>query len=198
MPFTKVCVICKDDFTTSRVNAKWCPACKPKAARLYARMKAKEYRNAHKEEVDGRAREWLKAHPERVKEYRAKCYVKPCSSCGAKRWRTKRGRSGATRMDPFLCGECKMELRHMNKMVKCYYCGSMFFSRYNPGTETKGRACSSCYGVYTRAAEVLHISRERVRQLVNKKISRNGTTRIEAVDAILEERLGIGYEEEVR
>lgn len=192
MSFTRTCVICKDDFTTSKVNAKWCPVCKPVGTRLYARVKAKEYREAHKEQVDGRAREWMKAHPEKVKEYRAKCYVKPCASCGEKRWRNSRER--VSRKDPFLCGKCKMELRHMDKMVKCYFCGNMFFSKFAQRGEAKARACSSCYGIYTKAAEALHISRERVRQLVNKKIRRNGTTRIEAVDAILEERLGVDNE----
>lgn len=48
--------------------------------------------------------------------------------------------------------------------------------------------CHECHGIYTKLANGWGLSRERVRQLVNKEVEKYGVTLQEAIHNVIENR----------
>lgn len=110
----------------------------------------------------------------------------PCRRCGALRWRNLKRQYT---QPEFLCNKCQRDDRRAAwPRVSCWLCGSEF--EMAPGNARRGKrhACANCQGLYTRVTQAVGLSRERVRQLVQRECSRNGGTPAAALTRIVEER----------
>ena len=130
-----------------------------------------------------RTREWKLNHRERYGAIARKSYTRVCVRCGAKRMH-----SGGTKKYPrlgFVCGTCKLAERRSQK--SCSFCGREVV---RPPSQMRSRVYhSECYGAESAARLQLHLTRERVRQLINVKLSAGVRTRKEALEELVRQRV---------
>lgn len=182
MPYptaTKTCENCGEEYVT-RSNAfgarsRWCPSCRPE---MYRRQNVAYMRHRYATDSAYRQRlaDWQRAYQ---KEY----YATTCTRCGVVRRRsnhlTKAQRA------TYICGRCKAEARLVR--LRCWFCEFTF--KHKPwGLPKHNPRCPDCLGLLAEAARDLGITRERVRQLVEKKARQIGITRRQALDRVLAER----------
>lgn len=130
-----------------------------------------------------------------IEERRARLayQYKTCIICGSAKRRqdiTEEGRS------TFVCQDCHVVQRRANwPIVNCYFCGKEIHR--SPTLLRAHMYCTSCTGSLARAGVALSLSRERIRQLVNRAVSVAAVggapiTRKEALAQVVEERSGGG------
>jgi hypothetical protein len=124
-----------------------------------------------------KARAWAKANPERMKAIRDRAYLKPCPRCGKLRYH-----------GDYLCQDCKVDTNRV--LVNCCWCNGLVSVQRSRTRHTK-HYHRTCVGALTRAAPLLNVSRERVRQLVNRQLARlgDGYSRAQALEVVMRGRL---------
>lgn len=170
---------------------RWCPDCRPAARR---RHHAAKMRNRRRTDPEFRAYQlaWRQAHPEKIKEHQASCYNRPCPRCGLVR--NVSNAVGKEAKAKRLCRKCSALARREIVWLRCQWCRGVFMRRKALiGEAARHHHCAECYGIMTRVAPMLGLTRERVRQLVNKeyaRLNRDGhwATRAEALAGVMENR----------
>ena len=166
---------------------RFCVGCGEFHRKEYARqdMRRRYWADPVASRAAGKA--WRLAHLEQFKATQDRYRRTPCIRCGKIRWlggpQDKKNRA--------LCRDCKTQGARI--WVDCYWCGGAIGVAPWELRDRKHHWHSDCMGSMTRAAVLLGITRERVRQLVNKQYlwaSRNGSgiTRKQALEAVLADR----------
>lgn len=189
-PVTKVCEICGQEYEASRRWQRWCLDCRVLGRR---RDNARAMRERYASDPAFRQRQaaWQREHPDRVKAAQDKYRNRPCPRCGVVRQTYLRGKE---RKDKQLCEKCSGLARRRMVWLRCYWCRGVFMRRPQDFHQKVSRHwCSECYGILTSVALPLALTRERVRQLVNKeyaRLNRDGhwATRAEALASVMEKR----------
>jgi len=180
----KHCDRCGMGFIPYHNGQRFCGGCREFHKKEYARqdMRRRYWADPVASRAVGKA--WRLAHLEQFKATQGRYRQTPCIRCGKIRWlngpEDKKNRA--------LCGDCKIQSEAV--WIECYWCeGALAVTPYEARTRSH-QWHRTCFGSMTRAAVLLGITRERVRQLVNKYRSRNGAgiTRKQALEAVLADR----------
>ena len=139
------------------------------------------------EGVNAQQKAWRLANPEKFKTTQRRFRDTPCIICGA----IRQVGSKEEKKRRAVCVKCKGHVQPVP--VLCYWCGGGFKMPRYLALRRHHHWHTACLGSMTRASLVLDITRERVRQLVNKQYlwaSRNGSgiTRKQALEAVLADR----------
>lgn len=139
------------------------------------------------EAARARERAWRLANPEKFKATQHRFRDTPCLICGA----IRQLHNAREKSQYAICRNCNSHVQPVS--VLCYWCRGGFKMPRYLALRSRYHWHSTCRGSMTRAAVLLGITRERVRQLVKKRYmlaSRNGCgiTRKEALEAVLAER----------
>jgi hypothetical protein len=126
---------------------------------------------------------WRLANPEKWWATQLRYRNTPCPQCGKVRQLStnKKGR--------LVCRQCKADANWL--VLYCYWCDGALGVKSSRVHGHAKHYHRTCLGALTRAALLLNVTRERVRQLVNCQIARlgNGYSRAQALEMIMKERL---------
>ena len=183
------CEECGKTCERVRHHQRWCLNCRPAMQRrgMTAYMKERYARDPALRESQVA---WRRANPERYRATQAKHHKRPCPACGKVRWVSHV--SGEAK-DKVLCRACCGLAQRQLLWFHCYWCGGAFMR--HDITPALRHWCRECHGIMQRVAPLLNITRERVRQLVNKEYARlnqdgHWATRAEALASVMTARRG--------
>lgn len=183
------CKHCGKEFQRTWHRRRYCSEeCSDAGGKTRARAAASTQFWSDPELGRAKARERYANNKDYWREYSREHYVVPCTVCGTKK---RRGDLSETEKRTYVCQPCQKESRKLE--VRCYFCGTSV--RRDPWLPRRQVACHDCQGILTVTSSAWGISRERVRQLVVKKISQfavNGyaISRRDALRLVEAERLG--------
>ncbi len=185
------CEKCGEQCLRTGSMQRWCIACRPRATLDRRATHIRERRRRNPVLFRARERAWVKANPERWKAAQDRHHLRPCPGCGKVR---KVNRAGKEAKDKVFCHACELRTRPKKiARTPCYWCFKLV--ERCPSDIHKGHRHwhTECLGSLTRAGVTLGITRERVRQLVNREYARlnqNGyqATRAEALASVMAAR----------
>lgn len=187
----KTCERCGEAYRAERQHQRWCTECRDDGKREASAASVRRgwWRNPALSRA--RQRAWVRANPERFKAAYDKCYRWPCPNCGKVRYVTNE--PGRVAKEERLCSTCSGLARRKMVSLFCYWCESSYVRRAE-GVTDRRHSCPRCFGALTKTGVMLGVTRERVRQLVNRehrRLNRDGhATRAEALAAVMEARRG--------
>ncbi len=145
----RLCRGCAGEFESSDLRRQYCDVCHP----ADYRAKHAAYQTSLHVPYSP---EYYASHRDNFRAARQKSYARTCIKCGQRRIRTDVTKSEA---HTFVCRDCKTEARLMKRIHACPCCGGVTYRRLY---------CDECAGLQSTIAIELGLSRERVRQLMNK------------------------------
>lgn len=172
-----ICRVCGQTFTAVRRTVTLCKGIECQRQRW--RESAHRWAIANPEKKAAIQARSIAKNPERFKatqaRYRSHVAV-PCGVCGRRRYNS-RG------VNP-LCATCAATQRHAERAQPCKFCGRPQYRKHKRGFTW----CDECLGQQSHAADLLGLTRERIRQLVNAKVAKVGGTKADALRLVLADR----------
>lgn len=179
--YSRVCEFCGEAFESSRPWTKRCK--KIECQRQAWRITVKHWRDKDPARARAYFKAWREHNPDLVKAAQTRYNTVTCTSCG----KVNHTHTKLAKRADYVCRQCKVEQRLVS--TTCHLCG-LALQRVKSLTFEKSY-CQSCVGAYTRAGLHLSLTRERVRQLVNREYAAGGMTRLEALEQVMSRRLKV-------